>query len=315
MVELVKLGNTISRDCPDFRPTKMGLSPYQVRQLFLRQSQGHGSDSTYLLNYPRPNCDVLSGEQSMMMNTETAWRVPASHPALNSREVHVWRASLLATSEQFETLRDTLSDDEIARADRLRLENKRNEFIVARGVLRTILGRYLDVQPASLAFSYSGRGKPELAATVGRELLCFNLSHSGDWLLCAFAAGRQVGVDIERHHPVGGLDAIVRRFFSAGERAAIHSLPEEQKLASFFRFWTLKEAYVKAQGIGLSYPLDQFDVTLTPSGPPTLCNAQGDAAQWSCVELPVDPGYSAALVAAGHGWRSALAFFLHTSTG
>jgi 4'-phosphopantetheinyl transferase len=175
------------------------------------------------------------------MSTETAWRVPASHPALDRCAVHVWRASLHATAQQIETLRGTLSDDEIARADRLRLEKKRNEFIVAWGALRAILGRYLDVRPASLAFS-------------------------GDWLLCAFAAGRQVGVDIERRHPVE-LEAIIRRFFAAGERAAMQSLPEERKLAAFFRFWTLKEAYVKAQGIGLSYPLDQFEVMLTPNGP------------------------------------------------
>jgi 4'-phosphopantetheinyl transferase len=198
-----------------------------------------------------------------------------------------------------------LSEDEGARAARFYFQKDREHFIVARGLLRSILGRYLDSEPSTLRFSYSNYGKPAL---VGAEeaALRFNLSHSGGLALLAVTRGREIGVDLERVRPDFVDDQIAERFFSPREVARLRALPPGVQLEAFFTCWTRKESYIKAHGEGLSLPLDGFDVTLTPGEPAALLSTRGDlreAALWSLRALHPWPGYVAALAVEGHDWQ------------
>jgi 4'-phosphopantetheinyl transferase len=188
------------------------------------------------------------------------------------------------------------------------LERDREHFIVARGVLRAILGRYLNRVPECLSFSYGARGKPALAGESDTDAIRFSVSHSHGVALYAFTRGREVGIDLERIRCDLAAVEIAERFFSRREVAMLRSLPTAVQHQAFFRCWTRKEAYIKAKGEGLSLPLDQFDVSLAPEEPAAVLGAQRDpseASRWSLQDLAPAPGYAAALAAEGHGWRLA----------
>ena len=190
-----------------------------------------------------------------------------------------------------------------ARAARFRFERDRVRFIAARGALRSILARYMGCAPAALAFSYSAYGKPALAEmNCAQPALSFNLSHSGDWAMCAVAQDRRVGIDIELLRPELATQSIAEHFFSAAEVTALRSLSPAEQIPAFFRCWTRKEAFVKARGEGLSLPLDRFDVSLLPGAPAALLRAADDpqeVSRWSMLTLPAPANYEATLVIEG----------------
>jgi 4'-phosphopantetheinyl transferase len=217
----------------------------------------------------------------------------------------VWRIELAQPAAQVEEFRQTLSEDEIARADRFYFEKDRDRFIVARGTLRAILGRYLKRSPHELRFRYSAYGKPSLDDDDGAWLR-FNVSHSHELGLIAVTCGREVGVDIEWIRPDVATEQIAERFFSTHEVAALRALPADRQTEAFFNCWTRKEAYIKARGEGLSFPLDKFDVSLVPGEPARLLRTEGapqEALRWRLCELLPGPGYVAALAIEGHEWQ------------
>lgn len=227
------------------------------------------------------------------------WRVPPGTLVLGVDDVHVWRATLDQPPPHF---LHNLAADEQAWAERFYFEKDREHFIVAHGVLRAILGRYLNRAPESLSFCYSAHGKPSLAGNAIR----FNMSHSHGIALYAVTRGREVGIDIERIRSNVEVEEVAERFFSQREVAKLRTLPAGVQREAFFNCWTRKEAYIKARGEGLSLPLDQFDVSLAPGEPVALLGTRPDpseAARWSLRELPPTPGYVAALAVAGQGWR------------
>jgi 4'-phosphopantetheinyl transferase len=240
-----------------------------------------------------------------MTSLEHHWRPPSAELTLSSSEVHVWQASLDPAASCVEQLQRTLSAEELHRAARFHFPRDRRRFIVARGVLRDILSRYLSVPPAELGFRYSAYGKPALADMTDEEGLCFNMSHSHEMALFAITRGREVGVDIEYLRTAVACEEIAEHFFSARERATLRALPETRKHQAFFNCWTRKEAYIKAHGEGLSLPLDQFDVSLAPGEPAALLATRGDpreALRWSLQALTPAPGYVAALAVEGQDW-------------
>jgi len=195
-----------------------------------------------------------------------------------------------------------LAPDECDRADRFLRDADRNRFIVGRGVLRTILGRYLGSHPAQLRFRYSPAGKPALAAESGPGSIRFNVSHTRDIALYAVTIGREVGVDIERIRADLGVEDLAARFFSGREIAALGTVPPPYRLEAFFTCWTRKEAYSKARGQGLSFPLDHFTVSLAPGQPPALLEVLDDpaeSARWSLWQLVPGPDHVAALAVEG----------------
>jgi 4'-phosphopantetheinyl transferase len=226
--------------------------------------------------------------------------------SLRLDEVHVWTASRDAPDEAIGALRLLLNEDERRRADRFAFAHDRTRFAVSRGLLRVILGHYLDRSPESLNFTVNPHGKPGLDAKSNVEPpIRFNLAHSGPWVIYAVTLGREIGVDIERIRPEFGGFAIAERFFAPVEVATLRGLPEEVRSLAFFHGWTRKESYIKAKGKGLALPLDEFEVAIDPSQPAGLLATLPDpleASRWSLVEIPTEPGFVAALCVEGSGW-------------
>ena len=248
-----------------------------------------------------------------MAGLDNLWQPARPDLELLSHDIHIWRAYLDRPAVEIEKLRQILSVDEQERADRFRFEQLRNHFIAGRGFLRTILSHYLNLEPHQLSFSYSHRGKPELANLKAEEKICFNLSHSNGLALYAVSrlngqvsqGNNSLGIDLEYMRSMPDAEKLAERFFSTRESQLISSLPVEQRQEAFFNGWTRKEAYLKATGDGL-VGLSKVEVSLVPGKPATLLSIQGDteaASRWSLYQLIPAPDYVAALAVEGHGWH------------
>ena len=197
---------------------------------------------------------------------KTNWLPGPEQPLLRREHVHVWLGELEVGAERLASYRSLLSGDESDRAACFRFDRHRNKYIAGRGMLRLLLGRYLQVDPTGIKFSYSDYGKP----FIPNSELQFNLAHSADLALVAFTLERDIGVDLELERELSDALAIGDRFFAPGEREVLRSLAEQEQLPAFFRCWSRKEAFIKAVGEGLSYPLDAFEVTLAAGEPAQL---------------------------------------------
>jgi 4'-phosphopantetheinyl transferase len=218
-------------------------------------------------------------------------------------DVHIWRINLNSDELQLQFFRETLSSDEIARAERFYFPEHRQRFMAGRGTLRAILGQYLDIAPKQVEFEYQPRGKPLLAAKFADKGLLFNLSHSQDLALLGISYQNQIGVDLEYIRTMSDLEGLAKRFFSAREYEYLRLLSLAQQQQIFFRYWTCKEAYLKATGDGL-VQLEEIEIDLTPNQPSKLL-VSGD---WSLRELTPADNFAAAVVVAGsninlHCWE------------
>src|SRR5438128_5817648 len=227
---------------------------------------------------------------------------------LASDEVHSWCASLDVPPETSARLYATLTPDERTRSARFRFERDQQRFIVAHGVLRDLLGRYLQTQPDRISFVYNAFGKPDLSPEFGTRLK-FNLSHSAGLALIAIATASDVGVDVEYIRAQSDYADIARHFFSAAECDYLIAVPSQLYPEAFFSCWTKKEAYVKACGEGLAIPLNSFSVPLTtdPALTPVDLRVGSThivpARRWSLYTLRPAAGYAGALAIEGSGWR------------
>jgi len=225
---------------------------------------------------------------------------PPDHLDLQPHQVDVWRARLDLPADALARLEVSLAAEETQRAARFHFPADRDRFIAAHGCLRAVLARTLHCQPSQLTFSVNPYGKPALSD----HKLEFNLTHSGDFALIAVTQEHKVGVDVERIRSDMELESIASHYFSQREVSEFLALPSEQRVTGFFACWTRKEAYTKAQGLGLSLPLESFDVSLTPNEPAILRATRPDprdASRWTLFSLEVDPRYAAALAVEGEG--------------
>ena len=191
-----------------------------------------------------------------------------------------------------------LSPPERARAAHFRFTRDRRRFVVRRGRLRELLAGRLGCAPGDVALTCNAYGKPRL----GRGELRFNLSQSGEIALYALAEGREVGCDIEWRDDALPVEALAAQFFSPQEATGLRALPPDRRAEGFFNCWTRKEAFVKARGLGLSFPLDAFEVSLAPDEPAVMrCGGDG----WSLSAFEPLPRLHAAVVAEGRDWRMA----------
>ena len=215
---------------------------------------------------------------------------------LESGIVYLSVASLNQSKEPFEHV---LSADERERAVRFVFDRHRDAYIVARGLLRVILGGVLQIPPQDVRFDYGCKGKPGLAA---QSPIRFNLSHSGSVVVYAVTLGREIGIDVEQIRPVNDMESLARCSFSESENKALASLPESLRCEAFFNCWTRKEAYIKALGEGLSYSLQEFDVTLRPGEPAKLLRVADkpeEVERWSLHAFAPTKNYVGALAVEG----------------
>jgi 4'-phosphopantetheinyl transferase len=201
-------------------------------------------------------------------------------------------------------MRTILNPEEMARADRFYMEVHRNRFIAARALLRDLLAGYLSQPPDAIRFAYNEWGKPALAAGLAASDLRFNLSHSEDLAMYAFALECEVGVDIEQIRADVASESIAENFFSASEVQALRALPLAHQAQAFFNCWTRKEAYIKARGRGLSIDLNSFDVSLKPGEEANILRGD-ESGGWSLRAFEPAPGWVAALAMQGGALRIA----------
>jgi 4'-phosphopantetheinyl transferase len=209
---------------------------------------------------------------------------------LPADECHVWAVTLDALDDGH--LR-WLSSDEHARVARFRFDRDRRQHLASRALARAALSRYTGVDPAAWVFTTGPHGKPQIEGPiVGAP--AFNVAHAGELVVCA-VAGVDVGVDVE------GLDipdalALAGTACSPGERALLESLPPGERSAHFAALFTIKEAYLKARGVGMSIALDRIGVALDPDRLTTI--PDDDPGRWQITRLAL-PGYQIATALAG----------------
>ncbi len=196
------------------------------------------------------------------MDCELTWELPPATLECPRETIHLWRVSLDQPAGVYAVLRTLLSSQERRRADRFVFERDRQRFVVARGLLRALLGRYLATDPVTIRFCYGAYGKPALDDGQNNPDLHFNLSHSQGLALIGVTRGQPIGVDLEFTRRKIDYAEIVRRHFPAYERRVVlEGAPADQR-ASFFEHWVSREAYLKATGRGFAGGLDAFDVVL-----------------------------------------------------
>ena len=217
--------------------------------------------------------------------------------------MHVWVTSVGRLSAVIRTLYGLLSVDERAKARRFAGDQRRLQYIVGRGLLRALSSAYLDCPPETIVFAHNPFGKPSVADV---SWLNFNVSHSHDTVALAFAKDRGLGVDVQKLDEHEVTSEIANRVFAPCELSRLRGLDDQQKRVVFSRTWTLKEAYLKGIGCGLSQPLNELEVSFAGDEDPELRTTGRDdsrVSQWKLRELRLAEGYAAAVAVEGHDWR------------
>jgi len=200
-----------------------------------------------------------------------------------------------------------LSVDERARVARFRFTQDRERFIVARALLREILALYLSMAARQLRFGYSAHGKPFLMYPAHKRLR-FNVSHSRNIVLVAIAYEREIGVDIEHINADYEYEAIAQTVLSTPEKHVLDRFDGEAKRRAFIQFWTRKEAYIKADGRGVTLPLEHIDTSVPADRVAILDEATGErqvCERWMLRNLAAGPDYAATLATEGRNWQLA----------
>ena len=246
-----------------------------------------------------------------MIRQHGLWFEAPDHPILTAGEAHIWRVYLDQDRLTIQRTLQLLSEDERQRAAKYYFQRDRKHFVSARGALRMILSRYIDLPPEHIRFSVNQYGKPSLQQGLDDDLPRFNVAHSGAIALYAFAKGREVGVDVEYVTGDSSNLEVAERFFSPTETSMLRRVAPEARTVAFFDCWTRKEAYIKARGEGLSHPLQRFTVSLNPGQPASLLTTDDDpheASRWTLIDLFPGFEYRAALAVEGkidvlHCWQ------------
>jgi 4'-phosphopantetheinyl transferase len=238
-----------------------------------------------------------------MDDNDIIWPSPPAVAPLDWESVHVWAMSLEVPGDYLNRLAKMLAAAERRRAESFHFDRDRNRFVVGRGLVRTVLGRYLRARPEAIWLEYGQNGKPLLAGRFARSGLQFNLAHCEDLALLAVARGRVVGVDLERIRAMKGAQEMAALFCSPRENAEFESLPPGERDAAFLRIWTRKEAWLKATGNGIGQSLEEVEVSFQAGEFPRFIRLPEEtgtlASRWNLQELTPEPGFIAALAMPG----------------
>ena len=218
-------------------------------------------------------------------------------PPPGDGEVDLW---LCAPSVLTDDLRAAyggfLSPSELSRLQRFRVRHAADEFLLGRALIRTSLSHYAIVAPSAWEFGIGPHGKPFVAGPAPCPPLAFNISHTTGLVACAIGHDSQLGVDVEHC----GRDLDLRGFsaanFAPAEQAAVDAAAEADLRATFFRIWTLKEAFIKGLGLGLNLPLESFWFDM--EAPPRLSWPDGDVSGWRFLHQAPTPDHRLSLALA-----------------
>ena len=210
-------------------------------------------------------------------------------------EIHIYSADFTSVIECLEDFNKILSDEEKNKAARFHFEKDRNNFVLSRGILKSILAHYLKKNPKHIIFQFNDYGKPFLREIKNIE---FNISHSKNKLLLAFSSNISIGADIEFMNADFAKGDIAKKFFSPFEVSRLNKLSNGLKIEGFYNCWTRKEALIKGIGKGLSIPLDSFDVELIPGKVPKIFDLRFDSkekGEWEIIDLNLYKDYKSAV--------------------
>lgn len=220
---------------------------------------------------------------------------------LERETIHVWQAFVPHFDGCLEKLEMLLSRDERLKSDQFYFEKDRALFVVAHGILRKLLGRYLDILPDHVLFEKGPYGKPEIVGLSRvRAPFCFNISHSHELVVFAFSTQCGIGVDVERVRRLPDFLGIAQGYFHPKEVEQLIKTPAGQQRDLFYECWTKKEAFIKGTGEGLSRPLDSFAVSLgggDDRGEIRIFGGQGKGRRWSVQSFKAICGYAGAIAA------------------
>ncbi len=200
------------------------------------------------------------------------------------------------SAERLRAYRDLLDEEETDRLRRFRLPALQRQHLVTRALVRTALSRHVPVEPRAFRFGAGEHGCPFVREPAEATHLRFNLSHTRGLVACLLTRDREVGVDVEDATRAVDAPRLAERYFARAEAAALRALPEAERGRRFFTYWTLKEAYIKARGMGLALPLGQFafEVEATPIRIRFAPELADDPESWDFSLLAPDPGHLAA---------------------
>lgn len=221
---------------------------------------------------------------------------------LSKNAIHLWfcRPKNIRDPALLKSYHRLLSPEEATQQARFYFEKDRHTYLVTRAMIRRLLSRYGDLQPREWQFEKNAYGRPHIASHQGHGDLLFNISHTEGLIAIAFAISRDIGVDVERSDRDSDVVQLADRYFSPKEVEDLHAIAQDQQKDRFFDYWTLKEAYIKARGMGLSIPLNKFSFDVMNPGNVSIDvhPSLGDTpSRWSFEQWQIDPGFKGALAA------------------
>jgi 4'-phosphopantetheinyl transferase len=223
---------------------------------------------------------------------------------LEPSEILVWLMEVDAPSPAtVASWRSCLDAAERAQADRFYFNQDRFTYAAAHWLVRNALAAAGGLPPACWRFVREKHGKPQVDPALGQPELRFNLSHSRELVACAVGIGVTIGIDVETVSPKHAALDIAERYFSSAEVAILRATSPSRQFETFFRFWTLKEALIKATGEGLYRPLDSFSFSLDPAVVTFHPHDPDEAAKWTFLERQPTPNHALALAIRGPSVR------------
>jgi len=217
--------------------------------------------------------------------------------AIDPKTVEIW--SFHKKSAPTQQVIDILSVGELERAKKFRFKEDYETYVFGRAILKQLLGAYLKLEPSTIELQTIKNGKPYFENEEG---LSFNISHSGEAIAFAFGQYEELGVDIEFRGRKVEFIELAQRFFSANEFEKLKQLSGEDLSIAFFNCWTRKEAFIKAKGDGLSFPLKEFEVSLFNNEETELLNtffSPPEKKEWSLISFQPYENYTGALAVKG----------------
>ena len=218
------------------------------------------------------------------MKTEhhiTSWNwMDHSLLQLTSDEVHVWGVDLNRCADPVPSFNELLSSDELERAERFKFDIHKHQFVTFRGMLRKLVGRYLDIEPSTVQFHYNDQGKPSVAPSMNALNLQFNLSHSNDVAAFAFVRDQEIGVDIEQINNTLDWKSMAPQVFHHNELSHLQQIPTSEQIECFYRYWTSKEAFLKATGIGIDDTIHKLDFSPLINGHAEVFTEPEEGNEW-----------------------------------